>query len=50
MNHNLSKLKKVLLNRAFFFFGRDYKTKWEANKIRTAEQPEIKLYVLAGEE
>lgn len=45
MNHNLPKLK-ILLNTALFFFLAEItKLNGEANKIRTAEQPEIKLYM-----
>ena len=44
MNHNLPKLK-ILLNTALFFLAEITKLNREANKIRTAEQPEIKLYV-----
>ena len=44
MNHNLPKLK-ILLNTALFFLAEITKLNGEANKIRTAEQPEIKLYV-----
>lgn len=50
MNHNLPKLKILLYTAFFFFFAEITKPNGEANKIRTAEQPEIRLYVPGGKE
>lgn len=49
VNHNLPKLKNSV-KYSIFFFSEITKLNEEANKIRAAEQPEIKLYVPGSRE